>query len=596
MARPKGLKESLPGLLKFAQYTRPFIKEKRGIIGLAFFCLFLQALLRIVEPWPLKFIIDRLVISNPDSKEHFAPLSSYSPIEYIVIFAVILVVITALRAAVTYIATICMAVAGNHVITRLREKLFTHLQGLSVLYHQKQRSGDLVIRLIGDMGMIKEVSVTAIVPLLSSGLIFSLILSVMLWLNWQLALISLIPLPILWLVTLNKSKHIHTVAKKNRKREGDMAATAAESIGAIKSVQALKIEERFGDVFRQANSKSLKEGVKGKKLVASLQRTVEILVAISTALVLTFGSIEVLNGHLTPGGLIVFIYYLRRVFRPIRDFTKYTARLAKASAAGERVLNVLDEEHAITDLPNALTAPRLNGDIEFSSVSFSYPGESKPALHHINLHIPNRKRVAIVGTSGSGKSTLISLLLRLYDPSKGQVSIGGQDIRTFTLESYRNQFSVVMQETALFSASISDNIAIAKPSASAEEIKTAAQLAKIDDFIQSLPNGYETHVSERGVTLSAGQRQRIAIARAALTNNPILILDEPTTGLDPETEKSVSHALYDLSLGKTTFWITHRQQCAELCDIQVSVQNGQLIAAKESESLSSDTHLHYGAN
>ncbi|WP_052237897.1 ABC transporter ATP-binding protein [Vibrio sinaloensis] len=579
MARPKGIKQSLPGLIKFAQYTQPYIREKRGLIFLAFACLFAQAALRMVEPWPLKFIIDRLVISNPSSKEHFQPLAALNPIEYIAWFAVILVVITMLRAIVTYIATISMAVAGNHIIIRLREKLFTHLQGLSVLYHQKQRSGDLIVRLIGDMGMIKEVSVTAIVPLLSSGLIFVLILSVMLWLNWQLALIALIPLPILWLVTLSKSKRIHSVAKKNRQREGDMAATAAESIGAIKSVQALKIENRFGDSFRQANSKSLKEGVKGKKLVASLQRTVEILVALSTALVLTFGSLEVLAGRLTPGGLIVFVYYLRRVFRPIRDFTKYTARLAKASAAGERVLKVLDEEHAIKESKNATPAPNFIGHIQFSNLSFTYPGKQCPAIHNVNLTVPSQQRLAIIGASGSGKSTLISLLLRLHDPSFGKVKVDNQDIRQFTLESYREQFSVVMQETALFSASIGENIAIADPNATPERIIAAAKLAKIDDFVQSLPEGYDTHVSERGVTLSAGQRQRIAIARAALKNSPILILDEPTTGLDPETESSVSDALLELSKGKTTLWITHRHQCAELCDAQVEIKNGQVIVA-----------------
>lgn len=588
MARPKGLKKSLPGLIHFARYTRPYIREKRAIITLAFACLFLQALLRMVEPWPLKFIIDRLVVSDPSSKEHFQPLANLAPIEYIAWFAIILIIITMLRAMVTYVATISMAVAGNHIIIRLREKLFTHLQGLSVLYHQKQRSGDLIIRLIGDMGMIKEVSVTAIVPLLSSGLIFTVILSVMLWLNWQLALIALVPLPILWLVTLNKSKHIQSVAKKNRQREGDMAATAAESIGAIKSVQALKLEDRFGDVFRQANSKSLKEGVKGKKLVASLQRTVEILVAISTALVLTFGSIEVLAGNLTPGGLIVFVYYLRRVFRPIRDFTKYTARLAKASAAGERVLSVLDERDAVTDSPNAIPAPRLSGEIHFSNVTFCYPGKSNAAIDNINLTVPSGQRLAVTGTSGSGKSTLISLLLRLYEPSAGKITVDDQEIQNFTLESYRNQISVVMQETALFSASIAENIAIAKPEATEEQIVAAAKLANIDDFIQSLPNRYQTPVSERGVTLSAGQRQRIAIARAALKNSPILILDEPTTGLDPETEKSVSQALFELSKGKTTFWITHRHQCAKLCDAQVELKYGALLPSPIDLPLAAD--------
>ncbi|MFB9217859.1 ABC transporter ATP-binding protein [Vibrio sinaloensis] len=590
MARPSGLKQSLPSLLKFVRHTKPYLNEKEWLIGSAFGFLILQAFVRMLEPWPLKYIVDRLVVNDPTSAVHFAAFAQLSPIHYIFTFSLILIALVAIRAVVTYMATISMAVAGNHVITRLREKLFSHMQGLSILYHQKQRSGDLIIRLIGDMGMIKEVAVTAVVPLISSGLIFTLILSAMLWLNWQLALIALLPLPILWLVTIKKSKKIHTVAKKNRQREGDMAATAAESIGAIQSVQALKIEDRFGNIFRQANSKSLKEGVKGKKLVASLQRTVEILVAISTALVLTFGSLEVLAGHLTPGGLLVFVYYLRRVFRPIRDFTKYTARLAKASAAGERVLKVLDEEHMVRDHPDAQTCPILTGDIVFSNVRFHYPDKKRSAIHDINVTISHGRRLALVGASGSGKSTLISLLLRLCEPSQGTITINHTPIERYTIDSYRNQFAVVMQDTALFSATIAENISVVVPDASQEQIVAAAKVANIDDYIQSLPKGYQTEIGERGVTLSSGQKQRIAIARAALKNTPILILDEPTTGLDPEAEALVSKALVTLSTNKTTIWITHRPKFADMCDVVVRLNHGSIVdtSSQDSAALTQD--------
>jgi ATP-binding cassette subfamily B protein len=419
--------------------------------------------------------------------------------------------------------------------------------------------------------------VTAAVPLIGNALIFVCIVAVMLWLNWQLALLALSTLPLLWLMTLKRSKRIHSVARKNRKREGVMAATASESIHAIQSVQALTLEQRFSDIFTSANNKSLKEGVQGKRLLAGLQRNVDILIAISTALVLWYGALQVIEGLLSPGELLVFVYYLRRLFRPIRDFSKYTARLAKASAAGERVLDVLEQKQEVQDLPDATIAPPFTGDITLADIHFGYLPEERSILQQFNLEIAATEKLAIVGPSGSGKSTVINLLLRLHDPQQGGVLIDGNDIRTYQLNSLRSQMAVVMQETMLFNASIADNITIGMDSCSEEALIAAAKLAEIHDFIVSLPDGYASEVGERGVTLSVGQRQRIAIARAALKQAPILLLDEPTTGLDPLTEASVSQALMRLAAGRTTLVVTHRPEMARQCDRIIYIRDGELL-------------------
>ncbi|MGF1694908.1 ABC transporter ATP-binding protein/permease [Vibrio lamellibrachiae] len=591
MARPKGLIKSMPNLIHFLKYVRPYIRQKKWLIIGAFAGLFAQTLLRLLEPWPMKYIIDRIVSPEFDPKTGLHILASFELSTYFAALACALVIITILRALMTYFTTVLMALAGNHVIISLREQLFNHLQGLSTVYHQKQRSGDLVVRIISDMGIMKEVAITAVVPLIGNSFIFIAIIGVMLWLNWQLALISLSTLPILWLVTLKKSKRIHNVARKNRQREGVMAAAASESINAIKSVQALALEGRFSSIFSDANKKSLKEGVQGKRLAAGLQRSVEILLAISTALVLWFGSLQVINDVLSPGELLVFIYYLRRVFRPIRDFTKYTARLAKASAAAERVIKVLEHPLDIKNAPNAKPSPAFSGDIEFEQLSFSYLNNETTNLREIDLQIPAGQKIAIVGPSGSGKSTLIALLMRLYDPQKGRVLIDGNDIRHYTFESVRSQISVVMQDTALFATTIFNNITIGQDDIEKERVIRAAQLANIHDFIISLPDGYETDVGERGVTLSAGQRQRIAIARAALKNAPILILDEPTTGLDPETERSVSQALLKLAQTSTTILITHHKELAAKCDQAIVLMQGVIIEqGSNNELMAQDTH------
>ncbi len=583
MSRPTKIKNSLVGIRRFVRYFSPYLKDYKLLIAGAFAGLFAQAAVRLLEPWPLKFIIDKLTYSgNSRSNWVLEFLSSLDTNTYFLLLAASLVLITALRAYLNYITIIYTAVIGNRLLTKIRGVLFGHLQNMSLSFHSKERSGDLITRVIGDIGMIKEIAITAVLPLIGNSIIFFGVVGVMLWMHWQLTLVALSTLPFLWLSTVKRSRKIQVVARKNRKRQGAMAATASESITAIKTVQALSLENSFANEFSSANTKSLKEGVQTKRLTAGLERTVDILIAISTAIVLWYGANLVVKNVLTPGDLLVFIYYLRRIFSPIRNFAKYTARLAKASAAGERVLDILEIEPEVRDLPNAKTAPVLDGDIDFQNVSFSYD-EEQHAVHEVDLQIKSGEKVAFVGPSGSGKSTLAALLLRLYDPQSGQVKISGKDIKNFTLNSLRPQISIVLPETTLFVGTIGENICAGLDDFLQEEVINAAKLANIHDYIMGLPDGYDTRVGERGVTLSTGQKQRIAIARAAMRNSSILILDEPTTGLDPATEKSVSDALDILARNRTTIVITHRLDTAARCDRIIFVLQGK-IAAQGSHS------------
>ena len=433
----------------------------------------------------------------------------------------------------------------------------------------------MVIRVIGDIGMLKEITVTAAMPFIGNLLILFGMFAVMFWLHWQLALLVVATTPLLWLLTIRRSKRIQEVSRRNRKREGVMAATASESIGAIKTVQALSLGEQFNEIFASANNKSLKEGVQIKRLSANLERSVDVLVAVATALVLWYGAHLVLSAELTAGELLIFIFYLRRAFRPLRDFAKYTARLAKASAAGERVLELLEQEPEVTEKTDATVARDFRGEIAFKNLHFTYVA-GQPVLNNLTLTVDAGQRIAIVGPSGAGKSTLAALLLRLYDPDRGMITIDGRDIRDFTLDSLRSQIAVVLQDTLLFASSLRDNIA-ASQDIGQNEIENAARLASIHDFIVSLPQGYDTPVGERGVTLSNGQRQRIAIARAAVRQTPILILDEPTTGLDQENERMVLDAMYKLARGRTTLIITHRPETAMRADDIIYLQDGIIV-------------------
>jgi ATP-binding cassette subfamily B protein len=363
-----------------------------------------------------------------------------------------------------------------------------------------------------------------------------------------------------------------------------MAATAAESITAIKTVQALSLEEHFARSFGFESERNLKEDVKGKRLSATLERSVDVLIALATALVLWFGTRKVLSGEITAGDLLVFLAYLKSAYRPIQDFTKYTGRVAKAAAAGERVIDLLERVPDVRDRENAIDAPRFEGRVQFENVCFAYEHDHR-LLRDVTLDIPAGHHVALVGPSGSGKSTLVSLLLRLYDPQQGCVLIDGQDVQGFTLESLRSQISVVLQDNLLFTGTVRDNIACAAPGATEQQILAAARLANAHEFISAFPEGYETLVGERGVTLSHGQRQRIAIARAAIREAPILILDEPTTGLDKRSEQAVMEALEKVYAGRTTFLISHDLRHTGHADVILYLEDGCIVERGTHEQL-----------
>jgi ATP-binding cassette subfamily B protein len=432
------------------------------------------------------------------------------------------------------------------------------------------------MRMINDLGMLQDVAVTALFPLVAKVLIVGGMIGLMFWMQWQLAAIALSVLPLFWLRSFTVGRRIREVAKQQRRREGAMAATFAESINAIKTVQALSLEETFARSFATQSNKSLKQDVRGKRLSASLERSLDVLIALATALVLWQGTRLVLRKDLTAGELLVFLAYLKSAYRPVQDFAKYTGRLAKASAAGERVIDLLERVPDVRDLPGAVRAPAFSGHVRFDNVSFSYE-RGQRLLEGIQLEVRPGQRVALVGPSGGGKTTLVSLILRLYDPVEGTVQIDGHDVRRFTLESLRSQISVVLQDNVLFAATVRENIGCATAGATLADIEAAARLANAHEFICALPQGYETVLGERGVTLSQGQRQRVAIARAALRKAPVLILDEPTTALDRTNEMAVLQALERLGAERTTFLITHNLDQVFKADLILYLENGQIL-------------------
>ncbi|ACK68196.1 ABC transporter related [Rippkaea orientalis PCC 8801] len=573
MSSKKTLQTTIPSLGRLVTRFFPYLQQQKSWLGLAMLAITADVVLRILEPWPLKLIFDYVLLKNEPPLPFFAPLS---PLTLLTLCILGIVAMTGLRAFSAYWSTVSLAIASSRVMIQVRDQLYRHLQQLSLTYHHQSRSGDLIVRISSDTSRLQEILITATLPLIVSLMTLLGTVGVMFWVDRDLTLLSLLTFPLFILASQRLSQRIRLASVKQRQEEGFVAATASEALGAIKLIQALSLENAFAEVFSQQNQRSLQQSVHTQQLSASLERVVDGIIALGMAMVLWYGSWLVLRDALTPGDVIVFLTYLKNSFKPIQNFAKYTGRLAKAAASGERILNILDETPQIQDLPQAIVAPTLTRTLQFKQVSFGYSA-SQNILKEINFTVKSGQFVAIVGQSGSGKSTLMSLLLRLYDPMSGSILMDGQDIRHYTLNSWRSQISVVLQESLLFAATIKENIAYGMVSVTDEEIIAAAKLANAHDFIEKLPQKYDTVIGERGATLSGGQRQRIAIARAAIRQTPILILDEPTTGLDQENAQVVIEALQRLAHQRTTFLITHDLTLATQADVILYLENGKIL-------------------
>lgn len=585
MARPKTINDSFSRFRQVMRHFTPELRKEKLLITGSMMALLSSVAFRLLEPWPLKLVIDQAQYWNSPQKTEF--LNRFNGIDsstLLALTALSFVLIVALRSTSDYFKTVGFALIGNRVMTRIRGKLYRHLQALSLSFHDKARSGDLLVRMIGDIKLMRDVAVSALLPLMGSVFVLIGMVTVMFILNWQLALLSMIVVPLFGLSTVRIGRSIHSAARLQRQREGAMAVTASEAIASIKVVQSLSLENHFDKSFSSENKRSLKEGVKTRRLAARLERTTDILTAVAMAGVLWYGAKLAISGDLVATTLIPFATYLKRGFRPMQDFAKYAARLAKATAAGERIVELLEETPDVQDLPDAQPAPSFDGKLQFSGIRFGYD-PAVPVYEDLSFTVEKGRFVAIVGDSGAGKSTMLSLLLRLYDPQKGHVLIDGQDIRRWTLQSLRGQISVVLQDTILFAGDVYENIALGATNVDEAQIIAAAKLANAHDFIMSLPQGYETMLGERAVNLSHGQRQRLAIARAAVRNAPLLLLDEPTVGLDEKNEREVRTALRQLAGGRTTLLVTHDLRQAADADEILYLENGRVCEAGTHQQL-----------
>ncbi len=560
---------------RFYQYLWPY----RLQLGLTLITMAGAAFMDVASPWPLKFIVDNVIGKKPYGdwlSRQASTLLQNDPTKLTIFFVAMIVVFAVLGGLMTFTYGYLQGMIQERTTFALRSHVFAYMQSLSLEYHDQSRSGELIARVTNDASNVMDALVHTTGEVALNFLNFIGVAVAMFFINWRFSFIALAYAPVLYLLFREFRRRIRAAAEAERSEDGQILNVTHETISAIRVVKAFGREDQEQHRFEVHGAARLRAGLRSTLWESSFEPIVDLIKAVGLATVVLYGTYSVFHGSLTVGELLVFVSYLATFYNPLKRFSKLAGMLQVGAVSGNRLAQLLDTRQAIQDDPGAEPIGRAEGEVEFSQVSFSYQNSPLPALEDISFVAQPGQRIAVVGATGAGKSTLANLLMRFYDPTSGVVLLDGADIRSIRLDSLRQQCALVPQEPLLFAISVRNNIAYGRPDASMRRIIEAARAANAHDFIMQLPYGYDTVLGERGGSLSIGQRQRIAIARAILQDAPILILDEPTSALDSRTEHEVMNALDRLMEGRTTFIIAHRLSTARRADQILVIGEGHL--------------------
>ena len=560
-------------------YWKPFAVGIVAVIA--------EALTDLLQPWPLKILVDLIgAKAMPAWLSAFvASIFGTDKLAILNFVALFVIAIAVLGAVSSYVESLSMTKVGQWLTHDLRSTLYHHIQRLSLSYHDRSQTGDLISRVTSDIDTIQGFITSTLTDVILDILTLASMLAVMTYINWRFTLIALSVAPFLFIFVYKYGHRIKNASRAVRKKESEIVSKTQEVFSSIRVVKAFAQEKYEKQRFKEVSLETVELALRARALKAGLSPGIRVMTAFATALMMWYGArLVLIEGTLTPGTLVLFLAYLGKLYSPIRSLSRLPDTLSKPAVAFERIQEIMDIEIKTPGREKPRKAPDFKGRIEFDNVSFGYtPGQL--VLKDVDLTIEPGQIAAFVGPTGAGKTTIISLIPRWYEVSSGTIRIDGEDVRSYKLKSLRRQLGFVLQETLLFRAPIWQNIAYGRPTATRDEIIEAARLANADDFIEQLPDGYDTTVGERGVTLSGGQRQRIGIARAVIRGAPILILDEPTSGLDAVSEAIVFDALHRLMSGKTCIVITHRLVTIRRADIIFVLQDGMIVQRGTHEAL-----------
>jgi ATP-binding cassette subfamily B protein len=560
--------------------ARPYRRHVAGLFALSL----LSSVFALLAPLPLAIAVDSVVGSHPlpGFIAVFVPAGvNDSQTGVLLVAAGLFVLLAVLKQLQQFANLVLTTYTGEKLLLEFRSRLFRHAERLSLAYHDTHGTADSAYRIQYDATAIQNIAVTGLIPFFTAIVTIAGMIFITARIDWQLALVSLTVAPILFLATRVYRKRLRSQWHDAKRLESSALSVVQESLEALRVVKAFGREGHARDRFADRSAASVRAKIRLSFVEGRFGIVVGTTIGLGMAIVLFLGTRRVLAGAMTLGELVLVMGYLQQLYDPLKTASKKVGALQSSLASADRVYSLFDEAPDFVDPPDAQPLARARGAVTFEKVSFAYEG-GRLVLDDVSFEIPPGTRLGIAGTTGAGKTTLVSLLTRFYDPSSGRILLDGVDLVRYRLADLRNQFAIMLQEPVLFSTSIGENIAYARPSADHRDVVAAARAAGAHDFIRRLPDGYETPVGERGARLSGGERQRIALARAFLKDAPILILDEPTSSVDPETETEILEATERLMGGRTVFVIAHRAGTLDTCDARLQLENGRIVDATPS--------------
>ncbi len=564
----------------------PFLRPRRGGLLLGLLLLLAETVTSLAQPWPLALALDYVLNNDTRSLPGFWPGSLSAPALLLAGVAFLSISIAAASRGIAAYRRFLLQKLGQETVFDMREALYRKVHDLGLDYHGKKRTGDTITRVTSDVKEVRSLLVDSIVEVGSSFFVLVGMLFVMLWMSPLLTLLSLLTVPFLFLAVKRYRGALVERMRVVRTKEGAITSVMQEAITGIRAVKIFGREDDEMERFREESRESLRASVDSSVIEAKFSVLLGLVGGVGAAVVLYVGALQVLSGALSVGQLTVFVAYLGLFLSPLWALSRQANQIGKSLVSGERIVELLKAEPSVKDSLDARPAPPLEGRVTFEDVHFAYDdGEAGEVIAGMDFEVEAGSRVALVGLSGAGKTTVTSLIARLYDPQEGRVLIDGHNIKDFTLKSLRGSITFVPQDPLLFRASVAENISYGRPGASREEIEGVAELAGADGFIRELPDGYDTLLSERGESLSGGQRQRISIARAILRESPILVLDEPQSGLDAEAAGAVEESWRALTEGRTTFVIAHELRLVRSVDQILVIEDGRVAESGTHEEL-----------
>ena len=581
-------------LVRLIRFTRPYKWSIFLLVSLGF----LNVAFGVLKPLPVKFIIDNVLLAHPLPPTLQAFFLNFGDVPGRINLLIILVVISVFLVLggsfLSYLSSNLTTKVCQRLVQDLSLQVFDKMQQLSVSFYSKNRIGQLMQRLSGDTYAIYSIVGGILMPTLMSVTSLIAMFYIMSRINLELALMTISIVPAFAVLLFVFRKPIIQSAKRQYELSGKLWAFMQQSLSSMKIIQAYTREKYTNEIFKTHIADSQDASFNSTRVSTIYNTLSGVLSGVATAIIVGIAAFKNIGGTISIGELFVFIGYIGALFGPVNSIAATIQAALTITVRGERVFEILDSEEIVKEKPSALRLKNVKGDIEFRNVSFGYGNKenSTEILHNFNFHIPGGKTVAIIGPTGAGKTSMISLLLRFYDPWKGEILLDGHNLKDLNLQSLRSNISLVLQDALIFPVSLKENIAFGDHHATMEEIVASAKMAQAHDFIMKLPEGYETIASEGGVSLSGGEKQRISLARAFLKKSPILILDEPTSAMDVQTESNLFKALAEYAEGRTVFIISHRLSTIKHADVIIAIKDGKIVEEGTHEELLKEGNVY----